>query len=102
VKPLTHLKALADDAFVGSYDAERSLREDPGGFDAVDRAAGGTLPEDAPIGEDASFLDRDNRRGRIATRAYQRYLENGSREGHDVEDWLEAEREMAAEDSDDR
>src|SRR2546423_15306095 len=30
----------------------------------------------------------------IRDRAYQRYLERGSRGGSDVEDWIEAEREL--------
>ena len=31
---------------------------------------------------------------RIAQRAYERYEERGREDGHDMEDWLEAEREM--------
>ena len=30
----------------------------------------------------------------IEVRAYERYLERGSRPGGDVDDWLEAEREL--------
>jgi ribosomal protein L7/L12 len=30
----------------------------------------------------------------IAARAYERYLERGGRDGHDVEDWLAAEAEL--------
>ena len=30
----------------------------------------------------------------IAGRAYQRYLERGSQDGYDVEDWLAAEQEL--------
>jgi hypothetical protein len=30
----------------------------------------------------------------IAQRAYQRYVERGSEPGREVEDWLEAEREL--------
>lgn len=33
----------------------------------------------------------------IADRAYQRYLERGSQHGHDVDDWLSAEQELARE-----
>jgi len=33
----------------------------------------------------------------IADRAYLHYLERGSVDGHDVEDWLAAERELARE-----
>ena len=30
----------------------------------------------------------------IARRAYERYLSRGCEHGHDVQDWLEAEREL--------
>ena len=30
----------------------------------------------------------------VAQRAYQRYEERGREDGHDMEDWLEAEREI--------
>jgi hypothetical protein len=33
----------------------------------------------------------------IASRAYQRYLDRGSADGYDIEDWLAAERELARE-----
>ena len=33
----------------------------------------------------------------IAGRAYQRYLERGSQHGHDIDDWLAAEQELARE-----
>lgn len=33
-------------------------------------------------------------RERIAARAYDLYLERGGSEGHEVEDWLEAERQI--------
>jgi hypothetical protein len=31
---------------------------------------------------------------RIAARAYERYLARGGESGHDLDDWLEAEREV--------
>jgi DUF2934 family protein len=37
-----------------------------------------------------SRLDAD----RIAQRAYERYEARGREDGHDMEDWLEAEREL--------
>jgi hypothetical protein len=40
--------------------------------------------------DDAPRLDED----RIRQRAYERYRERGSEDGHDVDDWLEAEREL--------
>jgi hypothetical protein len=30
----------------------------------------------------------------IRIRAYRRYLERGASDGHDIEDWVEAEREL--------
>lgn len=33
-------------------------------------------------------------RERIATRAYEYYVDRGRQDGHDVEDWLEAEQEI--------
>ena len=33
----------------------------------------------------------------IADRAYQRYLERGSADGYDMEDWLAAEQELTRE-----
>jgi hypothetical protein len=36
---------------------------------------------------------------RIAERAYQKYVERGGRDGRDLDDWLEAERELARSDS---
>jgi len=36
----------------------------------------------------------DKLRARIAQRAYELYVKRGQREGHDLEDWLEAERQI--------
>ncbi len=36
---------------------------------------------------------------RIQKRAHQFFVERGREHGHDVEDWLRAEREIAAEDT---
>jgi hypothetical protein len=33
-------------------------------------------------------------RERIAERAYQKYMERGGNDGRDLDDWLEAEREL--------
>lgn len=38
----------------------------------------------------------DDLREQIAKRAYELYLERGCRQGCDVEDWVDAEREMLA------
>jgi hypothetical protein len=37
-----------------------------------------------------AVADRD----RIAERAYQKYVERGGSDGRDLDDWLEAEREL--------
>jgi hypothetical protein len=34
---------------------------------------------------------------RISRRAYEHYLERGCEEGHECEDWLQAERELLSE-----
>ena len=36
----------------------------------------------------------------IAGRAYQRYLDRGSTDGYDIDDWLSAERQLARERTD--
>ncbi len=38
--------------------------------------------------------DMDLSEEMIATRAHQRYVERGGEDGHDVEDWLAAEKEL--------
>lgn len=38
--------------------------------------------------------EREIDRERIAARAYERYLARGREEGRDLDDWLEAEREI--------
>jgi hypothetical protein len=37
------------------------------------------------------------RREAIANRAYEHFQERGATEGHDLDDWLQAERELADE-----
>jgi hypothetical protein len=37
--------------------------------------------------------------GDIAKRAYELYMSRGCEDGHDVEDWVEAEREVLAEEN---
>jgi hypothetical protein len=39
----------------------------------------------------ANNLERDDR---IRSRAYERYLERGQEAGHDLDDWLQAERKI--------
>ena len=43
-------------------------------------------PQEQPIPEEA-----------VRTRAHEIYEERGSQSGHDVDDWLEAERELRSE-----
>ena len=40
-----------------------------------------------------------DRQARVAERAYDRYLARGAQDGQDLDDWLEAERELASEES---
>jgi hypothetical protein len=55
---------------------------------AVERAAYTTSESEGTSAE--SGPDREE----IARRAYELYLRRGSRNGHDFEDWLEAERQL--------
>lgn len=45
----------------------------------------------------ASTLNGEGRRERIAKKAYDRYLDRGRFDGHDLDDWLEAEQQVLAE-----
>jgi Protein of unknown function (DUF2934) len=45
------------------------------------------------IAEHHRAITKDN----VARRAYELFLARGRAEGHDVEDWLEAERQLEAE-----
>jgi hypothetical protein len=49
----------------------------------------GSAPQREP--EFASYADRE----RIAQRAYERFEERGRQDGRDLDDWLEAERELS-------
>ena len=53
--------------------------------DAVDSAA----ENSTPVNSDASLAVSD-----IARRAFDLYLARGREDGHDVDDWLQAEREL--------
>jgi hypothetical protein len=44
-------------------------------------------------GTAAATIDRE----RIANRAYERYMARGGADGQDLQDWLEAERELEQE-----
>jgi Protein of unknown function (DUF2934) len=45
------------------------------------------------VAEDHLVITRDD----VARRAYELFLARGQGEGHEVEDWLEAERQLEAE-----
>ena len=50
-----------------------------------------------PVGQQSAPTDhpcQDELYMRIAKRAYEMYLRRGNEEGHALEDWLEAEREV--------
>ena len=57
--------------------------------DAVTTA--GDRSTNSPTAARASLTERD-----IARRAYDLYLARGCEPGHDVEDWLQAERDLRA------
>jgi hypothetical protein len=45
----------------------------------------------------ASTLNGEGRRDQIAKKAYERYLNRGRVDGHDLDDWLEAEQQVVVE-----
>ena len=55
-----------------------------------EQVRGGEPPEFEASQNDNSRNDAEL----VAQRAYQRYEERGREDGHDMEDWLEAEREL--------
>ena len=52
-----------------------------------------TAEAPAIAAEDHRIITKDD----VARRAYKLFLARGGAEGHDVEDWLEAERQLNAE-----
>jgi Protein of unknown function (DUF2934) len=52
-------------------------------------------PSQEIAGEECSVINSE-REQEIRRRAYEVYLERGEEPGHDLEDWLEAERELAS------
>jgi hypothetical protein len=94
-----------DDRFVTSKDSNPAFADDTGRFDAMDDASVGAqrgsemTPENAARDEQPNI---DGRHERISARAYELYQQRGDRDNGELEDWLEAEREMAAENGDDR
>jgi hypothetical protein len=59
------------------------------------------LGRSEPIGISggASFEDEFDLNGAVAQRAYRRFEERGRVHGRDLDDWLEAEKEIAAKES---
>jgi hypothetical protein len=47
-----------------------------------------------PRKEDSEIMQRQPTVEEIAARAYQIYLERGRTDGHDVDDWMQAEYEL--------
>jgi hypothetical protein len=50
------------------------------------------IPNVGPPGTSGGTMPAESLRQRIAENAYQLFLRRGQAPGHDVEDWLEAER----------
>ncbi len=50
--------------------------------------------EKSSAGREAQTAEGRPTRGEIELRAYEIYVEHGSAPGQDVEDWLQAEREL--------
>jgi hypothetical protein len=49
--------------------------------------------------QEQEHLPDSTREERIRRRAYEMYLERGGEPGHDLKDWLQAERELATDQS---
>ena len=57
----------------------------------AERAAADERAPKPPVSQQAAATDND-----IARRAYELYLARGCQHGHDLEDWVRAERELKA------
>jgi hypothetical protein len=51
-------------------------------------------PVTAPTGAESQHRYFENLGLRIASRAYELYIQRAQEDGHDIEDWLEAERQI--------
>jgi hypothetical protein len=56
------------------------------------RAAADERAPKPPVSQQAAVTDNSD----IARRAYELYLARGCQHGHDLEDWVQAERELRA------
>jgi len=63
---------------------------------AADRTNEGVEPQVSPIATEAEGLLLENSSGveKIRLRAYELYLERGQEPGRELDDWLQAEREI--------
>jgi hypothetical protein len=69
---------------------------------AIDSEAGSTIPDKASQKERADeSRPKTPTHDDIARLAYAIYVGNGSRDGHDEQDWLEAERMLTSGEADD-
>ncbi len=59
------------------------------------RESKGHPPQNRPEGPGVAEQGEPATHDGIARRAYELYLERGGQDGHDVEDWLRAEAELA-------
>lgn len=64
------------------------------GMSRKKRVGSSSPNEAAPTVPAVPATEPDGARTRIAVRAYEIYLERGCREGHELDDWLEAERDV--------
>ncbi len=51
-------------------------------------------PVTAPTGAETQYRYFEDLGSRIANKAYELYVQRGQEHGHDIEDWLEAERQI--------
>lgn len=80
---------MSHPAEIEEYDAASTVGNQSLRAAAVSRRRRGSRPKAAPAEEEA--------RRRIALKAYQLFERRGCVDGHDLDDWLEAERLVLAE-----
>lgn len=66
----------------------KHITEEPPKTASTTPATQGSTPP-VPSTGDPAITQQD-----VATRAYDRYVTRGREDGHDLDDWLEAEREL--------
>ncbi len=85
----------ASNESIESMTWERPSEPVDDGVDAV-----GQMPDPAAIAEESAKIYPDTNEGaptpeEIAIEAYAIYMAGGAQDGHDLEDWLEAERRLS-------